>query len=1380
MRKSLVFFCILIISAFETLATVHVVTNTNNSGAGSLRHAVSISSPGDTVKISHLLRSTSTATIALTSQIQIPHSLTIVGSYLSPTSNRVIISGQNSNRIFYSSIPDSVTSSITLDSLFLVDGKAYTGGGAAFFQGVDTIEFRNCEIRNSEAYSSSTTQIGGSGVYISSNALSTNFLHVLAFNTKFIGNECHTSSGALAITLEGDTNDTFNCDIQLSSCVFQNNSGFFGSHFTIQNDLNSSVYLNGSFNFLESDFILGQTDQTEKTFYGPNSSTTTFDYSKCTFTNNELEAIKIEGDQVNLKLDSCYFESNWGVLKMQSQKSETEISETVFFQNSFNTNPWTAPEVIDVTGSGPQSLMFSDSTIFLKNGTNPNSGTLVYVHSTSDTSRISLTHSRIDSNLAVSGFYADEIFVDSSLVKKNTIRLISSDHAEVKNSEFFDNKNSQFIQSDSVFVSHCEFINHIGGNFNTDYIDMRNTQVLSYAPNYSSSGIVINTQSGFIDSSLIHGQGGYGYAIKYNDSMVILNSSILKRISAAGAAIQASNTQTHRSYLYIDNSIIDSNEVSSYITGAAIYFESSVDTLELFIKNSSISHNILNTSSSQVNNTGKAFYGDFDSLYAEISNTNIVGNHRAGTLTSSAGVVNIDSCIISNNNEAGIELTYANLSHTVVDSNGSDGVVAEKLFVDSCKFRWNVTAIVSGGTFLNSDFEYNDFGLAHPYSNVYYPDIFGCKFIGNTISGLGGNQFGIISDCLIDSNGIGLGFGYCIVDSIRNCSITNNFTGGGLRISSGVLDNVFVDGNYSNTYGGGITMSTKNGKFAILNSTISNNSSLDDGGGIYARSIEGNQGADSTILRMSLDIINSTINNNTSVGKGGGISYETRFDGYQSQPNTLCYSKLKLVNSTISDNSASEGGGIYAKRTWISIPDTTIESYQILNSTIYSNSAAIKGGISMNVASNSYFPDGTEVQVGSSIIANNDGAQFQNQGSYGLTPVISNGYNIWSDNVLGADSTDQLLVDSAQLDLGPLQNNGGSASTRMPNAGSFAINNGNPIDTSDAQNGPTLYLRDVGAAESQECTQNTQYFAQNCDSLYWNQTGQWYYNSDTIVDVSNNPFGCQSTHKLILTVYSSSLVTDTVVACQSYTWSSNQESYEQSGNYLDSSLSIGGCDSVRQLFLTIHPKYYFYDSVIICANESYTWPRNNVVYSNPGNFSAFFQSSNGCDSVYSLHLSKTNINTSLTLLDSQLIYLSPFDSISWIRCDSNNFLIPGESNNVLVMQDSGDYAAIVQYLNCVDTTICVTYSQPSTVGIKPITSRNLFSIFPNPTSGIINIKSQTKEQADVIIRNMMGGIVFRQSIQTPGALDLSKLRNGMYMVEIRSEDFIEVHEFVKQ
>ncbi|OFZ67202.1 MAG: hypothetical protein A3D92_11410 [Bacteroidetes bacterium RIFCSPHIGHO2_02_FULL_44_7] len=87
------------------------------------------------------------------------------------------------------------------------------------------------------------------------------------------------------------------------------------------------------------------------------------------------------------------------------------------------------------------------------------------------------------------------------------------------------------------------------------------------------------------------------------------------------------------------------------------------------------------------------------------------------------------------------------------------------------------------------------------------------------------------------------------------------------------------------------------------------------------------------------------------------------------------------------------------------------------------------------------------------------------------TPTInSTGYNIFSQaTVNGSSGSDQMGVTAGALALGPLAFNGGPTKTRMPLAGSVAINSGSPGDVIDAQNGPIIGIRDVGAAEFDEC-----------------------------------------------------------------------------------------------------------------------------------------------------------------------------------------------------------------------------------------------------------------------------------------------------------------------
>ena len=110
----------------SVLASTITVTNTNDSGAGSLRQAIASAVSGDTIKFSPSL---SGQTITLSSQLDITKNLVVDGSGLDP---RISISGNNIVRIF--NISNRV---FALRSLILKNGKMsgvnYTAFGGALF-----------------------------------------------------------------------------------------------------------------------------------------------------------------------------------------------------------------------------------------------------------------------------------------------------------------------------------------------------------------------------------------------------------------------------------------------------------------------------------------------------------------------------------------------------------------------------------------------------------------------------------------------------------------------------------------------------------------------------------------------------------------------------------------------------------------------------------------------------------------------------------------------------------------------------------------------------------------------------------------------------------------------------------------------------------------------------------------------------------------------------------------------------------------------------------------------------------------------------------------------------------------------------------------------
>ena len=102
-----------------------VVTNTNDSGAGSLRAAIGDALPGDIVTFSPALTSGGPSTITLTSgQLEIMKSITIQG----PGRDLLAVSGNNMSRVLYVSGQDVAVSGITLRNGTVASGQ--TGAGA--------------------------------------------------------------------------------------------------------------------------------------------------------------------------------------------------------------------------------------------------------------------------------------------------------------------------------------------------------------------------------------------------------------------------------------------------------------------------------------------------------------------------------------------------------------------------------------------------------------------------------------------------------------------------------------------------------------------------------------------------------------------------------------------------------------------------------------------------------------------------------------------------------------------------------------------------------------------------------------------------------------------------------------------------------------------------------------------------------------------------------------------------------------------------------------------------------------------------------------------------------------------------------------------------
>ena len=230
-----------------------------------------------------------------------------------------------------------------------------------------------------------------------------------------------------------------------------------------------------------------------------------------------------------------------------------------------------------------------------------------------------------------------------------------------------------------------------------------------------------------------------------------------------------------------------------------------------------------------------------------------------------------------------------------------------------------------------------------------------------------------------------------------------------------------------------------------------------------------------------------------------------------------------------------------------------------------------------------------------------------------------------------------------------------------------------------------------------------------CDSYTW-INGVTYTASNntathTLIGAAKN--GCDSVVTLNLTINNTKYSTDTHVACDSYTWI-NGVTYTASNNTATHTLTgaaKNGCDSIVTLNLTINNTKYITDTKVAC--NSYTWI-NGVTYTASNNTDKHIipnGSAAGCDSIITLNLT---ISYTAYGIDTK----TACDSYTWINgvtyTSSNNtdtHTIPNGSKAGCDSIVTLNLKLSNSVSQTVDATICdaevyilngVAYSQPGT------------------------------------------------------------------------------------
>lgn len=70
------------------------------------------------------------------------------------------------------------------------------------------------------------------------------------------------------------------------------------------------------------------------------------------------------------------------------------------------------------------------------------------------------------------------------------------------------------------------------------------------------------------------------------------------------------------------------------------------------------------------------------------------------------------------------------------------------------------------------------------------------------------------------------------------------------------------------------------------------------------------------------------------------------------------------------------------------------------------------------------------------------------------------------------------------------------------------------------------------------------------------------------------------------------------------------------------------------------------------------------------------------------------------------------------------------------------------------------------IGVEEVTDETIFTVYPNPTTGLLILKTNEKFN-QVVIKNVLGNVLFTT---TATQLNLSQLPNGIYFIELQTEE----------
>lgn len=221
----------------------------------------------------------------------------------------------------------------------------------------------------------------------------------------------------------------------------------------------------------------------------------------------------------------------------------------------------------------------------------------------------------------------------------------------------------------------------------------------------------------------------------------------------------------------------------------------------------------------------------------------------------------------------------------------------------------------------------------------------------------------------------------------------------------------------------------------------------------------------------------------------------------------------------------------------------------------------------------------------------------------------------------------------------------------------------------------------------------------------------------------------------------------------------------------------GGNEDAFILKLTTCDSDSTIDAQVSCS--SYTWI-NDMTYTSSNNTATHTLTNvSGCDSVVTLNLTITTIDSSINQLDGITLEANSSGlNYQWLDCNDSFSPISGENGQLFEANENGNYAVQVTNNNCIDTSNCIAINS---VGMDMISELSDIEIFPNPTTGKVTLSLSTEQTKTVVLTNSLGKhLKTIKDINGKISIDLSSFSDGLYFLQLQTEGGSTIKRIIKQ